>query len=98
MKWLERRILGKTVEQLLSVTLALVALGSLVYWIPIWQTRDLVGPLQSQEVLELQNKLRATWAQVLGGGLLLIGLYFTWKQVQIAREHQITERFTRAVD
>jgi hypothetical protein len=29
---------------------------------------------------------------------LLLGLYFTWRQLKIGREAQITERFTRAID
>jgi uncharacterized protein YjbI with pentapeptide repeats len=37
-------------------------------------------------------------AQILGGALLLIGLYLTWRRVEVAQEGQITERFTRAID
>jgi hypothetical protein len=34
----------------------------------------------------------------LGGTALLSGLYFTWRTLQVNREGQITERFTRAID
>jgi len=37
-------------------------------------------------------------AQILGGTALLLGLYFTWRTLQVNREGQITERFTRAID
>jgi hypothetical protein len=37
-------------------------------------------------------------AQILGGTALLSGLYFTWRSLQVNREGQITERFTRAID
>jgi len=37
-------------------------------------------------------------AQILGGTALLSGLYFTWRTMQVNREGQITERFTRAID
>src|SRR5215210_2501055 len=37
-------------------------------------------------------------AQILGGAALLSGLYFTWRTLQINREGQITDRFTRAID
>ncbi len=37
-------------------------------------------------------------AQILGGSLLIAGLYFTWRRIEIAKEEQITERFTRAID
>jgi hypothetical protein len=37
-------------------------------------------------------------AQILAGAALLSGLYFTWRTVQVNREGQITERFTRAIE
>lgn len=70
--------------------------------IPKWQTRKVTDP---DKRLELENKLRATLAQILGGAVLLGGLYFTWqsleesrKTLDVSREGQITERFTRAID
>src|SRR5215210_5612689 len=53
----------------------------------------------------LVNEYRRTWAQIIGGFLLLFGLYFTWRRVEISertleatRDQQVTERFTRAID
>jgi Pentapeptide repeats (8 copies) len=37
-------------------------------------------------------------AQILGGTALLSGLYFTWRTLQVNREGQITDRFTRAIE
>jgi hypothetical protein len=37
-------------------------------------------------------------AQMLAGTALLSGLYFTWRTLQVNREGQITDRFTRAID
>jgi Pentapeptide repeats (8 copies) len=37
-------------------------------------------------------------AQILAGAALLSGLYFTWRTLQVNREGQITERFTRAIE
>ncbi len=37
-------------------------------------------------------------AQILGGTALLSGLYLTWRTLQVNREGQITERFTRAIE
>jgi uncharacterized protein YjbI with pentapeptide repeats len=48
--------------------------------------------------LKLQNDARATLLQGLGGAVLLLGAYFTWRQLQIAHQQQITERFTRAIE
>jgi len=43
-------------------------------------------------------QLLATFAQILGGGAVAIGIYFAWGNLTTARDGQITERFTRAVD
>jgi uncharacterized protein YjbI with pentapeptide repeats len=41
---------------------------------------------------------RKTNAQIIGGLALLIGFYFTWRNLKATEEGKITERFTRAVD
>jgi len=53
----------------------------------------------------LVNEYRRTWAQILGGFFVLLGLYFTWRRVEISQktletqqDQQVTERFTRAID
>jgi hypothetical protein len=46
----------------------------------------------------LVNQYRTTYAQILGGAAVLFGLYFAWGNLNTAREGQITERFTRAID
>jgi hypothetical protein len=45
-----------------------------------------------------KKDLVVTLAQILIGAALLSGLYFTWRTLQVNREGQITERFTRAID
>jgi len=45
-----------------------------------------------------ENEARKTLAQILGGILVLVGLYFAWKRIEVSREDQITERFTRAIE
>jgi len=47
---------------------------------------------------KLQNDARTTLLQGLGGTAVLLGVYFTFRQLRIARLGQVTERFTRAVD
>ena len=37
-------------------------------------------------------------AQILAGTALLSGLYFTWRTLQVNREGQFTDRFTRAIE
>jgi hypothetical protein len=69
----------------------------------LWFVSQLQGQYFSQgvpvkEVPALVNEYRRTWAQILGGAALLLGLYVTWRTLQVNREGQITERFTRAID
>jgi len=48
--------------------------------------------------LKAENDVRGTLLQALAGAFLLLGLYFTARTLQLNREGQITERFTRAID
>ncbi len=50
------------------------------------------------EKVTQENQSRATLAQILGGIAIGIGIYFAWGNLTTAREGQITERFTRAID
>jgi hypothetical protein len=51
-----------------------------------------------QAQARLQNDARATLLQGVAGVLLVVGVVATWRQVQVSREGQITERFARAID
>src|SRR6266540_2780374 len=53
--------------------------------------------LQSER-LKLENDTRTTLLQGLGGAAVLLGVYFTFRQLRIARKGQVANRFTRAVD
>ncbi|MFJ4467167.1 pentapeptide repeat-containing protein [Streptomyces sp. NPDC089424] len=44
------------------------------------------------------NDIRATLLQGLAGVALLVGAFFSWRQLQIGRRGQITQRFTAAVE
>jgi uncharacterized protein YjbI with pentapeptide repeats len=61
-----------------------------------------IGPLEQarleHERIGLQNQARATLLQVFGGTFLVITAFLTWRQIQVNREGQITDRFTRAVE
>jgi uncharacterized protein YjbI with pentapeptide repeats len=67
-------------------------LWSVVVAAPPWFVDD-----ESLEGLKAQNEVRTTLLQGLGGIVLLVGAYFTWRQLHTAREGQITERYTRAI-
>jgi uncharacterized protein YjbI with pentapeptide repeats len=90
---------------LLFVALAVAGLLVLAIWIlpPAFVRPD--GPLTAAERLRAENDVRATLLQAIAGAILLTGLYFTARTLQINtrtlelnREGQITERFTRAID
>jgi hypothetical protein len=99
----------KTSDALLlgGIGMAACFLLLLLWWLPKWQTAE-IEPLKDR--LPLETEARKTLAQIVGGGLLLAGLYFTWgtleetrEQVRVSRdellvsrEGQITERFTQA--
>jgi hypothetical protein len=76
------RVLGVLVLFAVVVTLLLVFLN--------WY----VAPTKPSDKKDLVLAL----AQILAGTALLSGLYFTWRTLQINREGQITDRFTRAID
>jgi hypothetical protein len=89
--------------------LFVMALGSIIL-IPQWLypslgADDLRGVDNAQTRIQLQqaqsqlrNTARSEVLQDAAGLLVVIGAAAAWRQVQVAREGQITERFTRAVD
>jgi len=65
--------------------------------IPKWQVTN-SGIAKAKDLFEAENEARKTLAQIVGGAAILIGLIFTWKTLQVDKEGQITERFTRAIE
>jgi len=55
-----------------------------------------MATLQSTEIPTGAGAGAMTWA--IGGTLLLLGLYLTWRQTVIARDGGIADRFGRAID
>lgn len=51
-----------------------------------------------KDLADAENSYRVTLVQIFGGVAIAIGIYFAWGNLKTAREGQITERFTRAVD
>jgi hypothetical protein len=50
------------------------------------------------EVAALQNDMRKTFIQVLGGAFALVALYFTYRRVRVTEQGHITDRYTRAIE
>ena len=64
----------------------------------LWGYIQPEDPTQRKDFIQLM-------AQIAAGGALLVGLYFTWRSLEISKktletqqDQQVTERFTRAID
>ncbi|PLS84810.1 MAG: hypothetical protein CYG60_15940 [Actinobacteria bacterium] len=85
--------------------LAFLWLLAFLWFVPELQVRHFGKTVAPEDVPALTNEYRRTWAQIIGGFFVLLGLYFTWRRIEIARQEleatrdqQVTERFTRAID
>jgi hypothetical protein len=67
----------------LMVVIGLIGIVAALWRVPEIQVSHSEA-LDSAKRLELINEYRRTLAQLLGGALLLIGLYATWQQISIA--------------
>jgi hypothetical protein len=83
---------------IVAAVVAVVVVFSVVLLPRYLLTWDLNGESVPADRAGAVNDIRATLLQGLGGAALLLGAYFTWRQLHVNREGQITERFTRAVD
>lgn len=61
--------------------------------------------LTPKERIELENATRSslaqsfgTLSQTVGGIVLVIGVYFTWRNLIATEDKQVTERFTKAIE
>ncbi len=101
------RLLGtaKWVAVVAFVLVIVTLVLAVIIWVPQWQVAGLRGAVEPQELFDAENSARVTLVQIVGGIALLIGLYGGWrnflslqKNVNIAEQRQIAERFTRAID
>ncbi len=68
-------------------------------WLPEWMVNRYSGkPLSRYEYTNAVDEYRKTLAQIMGGGALLVGLYFTWRTTRTAEDGRITDRFSKAVE
>jgi len=97
----------------LLIVVGIVLVPFVVWKVPEWQVRGYHGRLDAnaiskltpQELIQLQkdlinaeNNARTTLAQIIGGLVLLLGLYATFKNVRVTEEGKLTERFSKAVE
>jgi len=113
------KLTEETVESIntilkIIIAIEIIILIPLTLWkLPLLQVAQFENSITNPLALaELENKFRATLAQIFGGFAIIIGLYLTWKRISINEKRadtaeknldvnlkgQITERFTRAID
>src|SRR5215475_11967808 len=107
MKWFGER------WKIILIVVSIPVLYLLIWETPKWQVRGYHGKLDAnaiskltpQELIQLQkdlitaeNNARLTIAQIIGGLVALLGLYATFKNVRVAEEGKLTERFSKAVE
>src|SRR5262249_829488 len=104
MQWHRLVARGGILLRPLGLVLVRYVLGLALLRVPGCEVRRVAGP-KHPRFPELVDEYRKTFAQVLGGLFLLVGLYLTWRRLAVAerqvaalQEGQVTERFTRAID
>ena len=54
--------------------------------------------MEAKDRFNIENEARKTLATILGAIVVLGGAYFTWRNIKVAQEGQITDRFTKAIE
>jgi hypothetical protein len=79
------------------ICLACILLIACLWQVPQWQVKHSLDVTPANH-FDRENEARKTLAQVLGGLFLVAGLYTSLETLSTAREGQITERYTKAVE
>jgi hypothetical protein len=98
-----------TVSLFLRVVGGVLFLATLVWAaqaVPEWQVRraGVIAAVNPEvkttpaDVANLQNEMRKTFLQVVGGAFALIALYLTFRRVKVAEQGHITDRYTKAIE
>ena len=98
-----RRRIARLRQTFLALSVSLLAVASLgvLVWIatrvPVWRT-EIASIRDLKDRVSLENEVTKNLVQLLGGSILLLGLYFTWKNTRLAQEGQLTDRFNQAIE
>lgn len=71
--------------RMIATIVAILILGAIIYFFgikPIAQLNQMKSILETKDYLQLRNNVLGGLAQALGGAILLIGLFFTWRNVR----------------
>ncbi|MEK7832252.1 MAG: hypothetical protein AAB401_14250, partial [Acidobacteriota bacterium] len=111
---------SKPFGKALCILAAAIVVILALWKVPQWQVRAYHGQLDAtaiskldpkdliqlqKDLITVENNARLTLAQIIGGLVVLLGLYATFKNVQIAQknaeiaeEGKLTDRFSKAVE
>lgn len=56
------------------------------------------GALSASDRIVDENAIRTTLVQVVGASFFIATAFFSWRTIQLAREGQLTDRYTKAVE
>jgi hypothetical protein len=94
-----------SVAGLAALVVILACVLVIPQWLVRWELGAQVRTLSAADKAKAINDVRTTLLQGIGGAVLLLGAFYTYQQVQmgrrqlhIAQQGQVTERFTRAID
>ncbi len=89
-----------TILCLFVALLAVAAIFAMIYVarrFPHWQA--MISSIRDpKDRMSLENEILRTFIQFLGGAFFLLGVYFTWRNLRLAQEGQITQRFNDAIE
>lgn len=91
------------------IKIACAALAGFVFlYLVIWKVPQGLAPeavTDQKERFHQENEHRRVMVQIVGGSLILLGLYITWLrskamllQAEVARDQQLTELYSRAIE
>ena len=101
--WSTRRFIAnlrRTFAYLFAFALSLAVLCAIVLVairIPQWQAA-IASIHDVKDRITLENEVLKNVIQILGGTIFLLGVYFTWRNLRLAQEGQITQRFNDAIE
>jgi hypothetical protein len=80
-----------------SLFMGSIAVILLLWRLPVWQVARSKG-LADDNKFNRENEARKTVAQILAGFFVLVSLYSSVQTLNLSREGQITDRFTKAIE
>jgi hypothetical protein len=80
-----------------GISAATVVVLLLLWKAPAWQVMHTPGTTTANR-FDREDEARKTLAQIIGGAVVLVGLYMSFRTFDLSREGQITDRFTKAIE